>query len=167
MTLPQSFRPLSGDLISQFVDQYRMEIEAGCRCFRPLPGDLISQFRFEIQAYKECREMFPSPFRGSYFSIKDFLQELEYYEPVSVPFPGILFLNNLMIVRTTNGISCFRPLSGDLISQCVVRGWKYELAEVSVPFPGILFLNDSKWVFDESTTVWFPSPFRGSYFSMN
>ena len=111
--------------------------------------------------------MFPSPFRGSYFSIKDFLQELEYYEPVSVPFPGILFLNNLMIVRTTNGISCFRPLSGDLISQCVVRGWKYELAEVSVPFPGILFLNDSKWVFDESTTVWFPSPFRGSYFSMN
>ena len=71
-----------------------------------------------------------------------------------------------MIVRTTNGISCFRPLSGDLISQCVVRGWKYELAEVSVPFPGILFLNDSKWVFDESTTVWFPSPFRGSYFSI-
>ena len=37
------FRPLSGDLISQFVDQYRMEIEAGCRCFRPLSGDLISQ----------------------------------------------------------------------------------------------------------------------------
>ena len=71
-----------------------------------------------------------------------------------------------MIVRTTNGISCFRPLSGDLISQCVVRGWKHELAEVSVPFPGILFLNDSKWVFDESTTVWFPSPSRGSYFSI-
>ena len=39
-------------------------------------------------------------------------------------------------------------------------------AKVSVPFPGILFLNDSKWVFDESTTVWFPSPFRGSYFSI-
>ena len=37
---------------------------------------------------------------------------------------------------------------------------------VSVPFPGILFLNDSKWVFDESTTVWFPSPSRGSYFSI-
>ncbi len=38
---------------------------------------------------------------------------------------------------------------------------------VSVPFPGILFLNDSKWVFDESTTVWFPSPSRGSYFSIH
>ena len=35
---------------------------------------------------------------------------------VSVPFPGILFLNTIMKKRV-NFKNCFRPLPGDLISQ--------------------------------------------------
>ena len=85
---------------------------------------------------------FPSPFRGSYFSILK-----TFYLPVIL-------------------MPCFRPLSGDLISQLKYNKLVTQRSLVSVPFPGILFLNDSKWVFDESTTVWFPSTSRGSYFSI-
>ena len=109
--------------------------------FRPLPGDLISQLA-TIQRNLKINSGFPSPFRGSYFSILK-----TFYLPVIL-------------------MPCFRPLSGDLISQLKYNKLVTQRSLVSVPFPGILFLNDSKWVFDESTTVWFPSPSRGSYFSI-
>ena len=62
----ESFRPLPGDLISQYcyVDTLTKEEI----CFRPLPGDLISQSIEELLMEKPS--MFPSPSRGSYFSIK-------------------------------------------------------------------------------------------------
>ena len=37
---------------------------------------------------------------------------------------------------------------------------------VSVPFPGILFLNMPETIFVESVLAGFPSPSRGSYFSI-
>ena len=186
MVFPSPFR---GSYFSM-IEMSKLNLKAVKEFPSPFRGSYFS-IRL-INWYIFSNLMFPSPSRGSYFSMWKILILQSQWNSVSVPFTGILFLNlviiltdyskvynvsvpftgflflnNLMIVRTTNGISCFRPLSGDLISQCVVRGWKYELAEVSVPFPGILFLNDSKWVFDESTTVWFPSPSRGSYFSIS
>ena len=82
------FRPLPGDLISQyaFEDQVKDLI-----CFRPLPGDLISQLQI----------LAPSPMQLA----------------VSVPFPGILFLNMCIIVNDGDTVYGFRPLPGDLISQ--------------------------------------------------
>ncbi len=63
-------------------------------CFRPLPGDLISQFEKKI-ANENSNYSFPSPSRGSYFSIgKLGIALIGLAAVVSVPFPGILFLNN-------------------------------------------------------------------------
>ena len=109
-------------------------------CFRPLPGDLISQ-------------LFQKLNRRESICI------------VSVPFPGILFLNMEMAEKESALYKCFRPLPGDLISQCVTiiavdmietgfrplpgdlisqsmrREYLIKRVFVSVPFPGILFLN--------------------------
>ena len=60
---------------------------------------------------------------------------------VSVPFPGILFLN-------------------DIECNCEDRE-----DAVSVPFPGILFLNLTD-VDGQLGVISFPSPSRGSYFSI-
>ena len=62
-------------------------------CFRPLPGDLISQW---VNIFKTANKEveFPSPSRGSYFSIGQKILEYDMTHNVSVPFPGILFLNN-------------------------------------------------------------------------
>ena len=85
--------------------------------FRPLPGDLISQWSYRRRSSSGRR--------------------------VSVPFPGILFLNLLISI-----------------------GWKLrQVAGVSVLFPGILFLNELIKKYPEGVTM-FPSPFRGSYFSI-
>ncbi len=59
--------------------------------FRPLPGDLISQLEREFQK-NSWRTMFPSPSRGSYFSITK-------------------------LATAGFAESGFRPLPGDLISQ--------------------------------------------------
>ena len=109
---------------------------------------------------------------------------------VSVPFPGILFLNPFIgfmvpIYRRQS----FRPLPGDLISQLKVDKLIliYQLFPspsggflflndiecncedredaVSVPFPGILFLNLTD-VDGQLGVISFPSPSRGSYFSI-
>ena len=110
--------------------------------FRPLPGDLISQLA-TIQRNLKINSGFPSPSRGSYFSIAS---------------------GNIRYVTLPQS---FRPLSGDLISQF----WKrfiYQLfwCRVSVPFPGILFLNLIKKLHRVEWRAMFPSPFRGSYFSI-
>ena len=85
--------------------------------FRPLPGDLISQLQAVIFVMWHCHR-------------------------VSVPFPGILFLNDIVISQ-----------------------WN-KLDTVSVPFPGILFLNFENVLFTSYSDAVFPSPFRGSYFSI-
>ena len=61
---------------------------------------------------------------------------------VSVPFPGILFLNTEMLK---------------------LEGLK---SKVSVPFPGILFLNEIREAVKAYKDDTFPSPSRGSYFSI-
>ena len=88
--------------------------------------------------------MFPSPSRGSYFSIGQKILEYDMTHNVSVPFPGILFLN-------------------------VAKGFNQNVSLiqiVSVPFPGILFLNNVECENIRSMVQLFPSPSRGSYFSI-
>ncbi len=61
-----SFRPLPRDLISQLGYKSANDfIKLG---FRPLPGDLISQSDLDYEVAK-YEDVFPSPSRGSYFSI--------------------------------------------------------------------------------------------------
>ena len=109
--------------------------------FRPLSGDLISQST-DVLSSLSMLLSFPSPFRGSYFSIKEDFEMSEREKR-------------------------FRPLPGDLISQCFRNNCIWWLqGTVSVPFPGILFLNcfltELKVIYDK-----FPSPSRGSYFSIS
>ena len=88
--------------------------------------------------------VFPSPSRGSYFSIYMGKKLEQIIHLVSVPFPGILFLNTRGVSTGTATSTSFRPLPGDLISQYNVDNAMRELwKQVSVPFPGILFLNAS------------------------
>ena len=86
---------------------------------------------------------FPSPSRGSYFSIVD--KEMLYgseKKTVSVPFPGIFFLNmyNMLLGERSNGVSVPFPgilfLNLNILTLIIIMR-----QEVSVPFPGILFLN--------------------------
>ena len=107
--------------------------------FRPLPGDLISQLDENVSLYT-VNIAFPSPSRGSYFSIMILIPDSgkpQRFRPlpgdlisqsyrcrrtawsyfVSVPFTGILFLNNKHYIATWNNRKSFRPLPGDLISQ--------------------------------------------------
>ena len=130
----------------------------------PFPGILFLNWTARLMNKYLPTVEFPSPFRGSYFSILKILL-MNFIQWVSVPFPGILFLNlNTRVKQRT--IFCFRPLSGDLISQLVRKeaqtaGKKF----VSVPFPGILFLNLTD-VDGQLGVISFPSPSRGSYFSI-
>mgnify|MGYP007059315230 FL=1 len=65
---------------------------------------------------------------------------------VSVPFPGILFLNYKQRKGEKLWQQSFRPLSGDLISQFRETPLGRKICDVvSVPFPGILFLNRKKY----------------------
>ncbi len=109
--------------------------------FRPLPGDLISQSKFFL-AHTATGKAFPSPSRGSYFSMPCDISIVYHQIGVSVPFPGILFLNQRSHFYSTLLSVLFpSPSRGSyfsiqyrlLLLQCIVF--------VSVPFPGILFLN--------------------------
>ena len=109
--------------------------------FRPLPGDLISQLA-TIQRNLKSNSGFPSPSRGSYFSIAS--GNIRYVTlPQSFrPLSGDLISQ---FVLALSGKLCddgFRPLSGDLISQLKYNKLVTQRSLVSVPFPGILFLND-------------------------
>ena len=58
---------------------------------------------------------------------------------VSVPFPGILFLNEIIQDRQKQRYIRFRPLPGDLISQLAVRyGIKNPSKYSFRPLPGDL-----------------------------
>ena len=56
-------------------------------------------------------------FRGFYFSISCRCSCFQSRVIISVPFPGILFLNEKWIYSKCLELKCFRPLPGDLISQ--------------------------------------------------
>ncbi len=72
-------------------------------CFRPLPGDLISQFPPTAKRCATCF-VFPSPSRGSYFSMESPIDIVLWRYTVSVPFPGILFLNPVLYMPDLNWI---------------------------------------------------------------
>ena len=67
----------------------------------PFPGILF--LNKQVFSVGRKLEKFPSPSRGSYFSIKS----QKYYREcvkVSVPFPGILFLNPVLYMPDLNWI---------------------------------------------------------------
>ena len=78
---------------------------------------------------------------------------------VSVPFPGILFLNKEKVEIYDNEDDSFRPLPGDLISQSIRKKVDKLIHIVSVPFPGILFLNPVLYMPDLN---WIPKPNCGT-----
>ena len=81
----------------------------------PFPGILFLNER-ELDIRERELEQFPSPSRGSYFSIHRRTPDGKTIN-VSVPFPGILFLNMLKLEDLKSKQESFRPLPGDLISQ--------------------------------------------------
>ena len=82
------------------------------------------------------------PFPGILFLNIAMLTRSQKRKFVSVPFPGILFLNEKKTVNVEdNNKEGFRPLPGDLISQSI--------EELLMEKPSM-----------------FPSPSRGSYFSI-
>ena len=111
--------------------------------------------------------MFPSPSRGSYFSIswRDFERWWKYF--VSVPFPGILFLNMLGKILFNIEKKSFRPLPGDLISQFTYEYLGEHLGNSFRPLPGDLISQSLYWIHGSYISkAKFPSPSRGSYFSI-
>ena len=61
--------PFPGILFLNYLAE-GYECESGAVGFRPLPGDLISQF-VKPDDYSEFQSVFPSPSRGSYFSMRE------------------------------------------------------------------------------------------------
>ena len=130
----------------------------------PFPGILFLNKWKWFWLWK-WRSKFPSPSRGSYFSI---IKPNTYnsIKPVSVPFPGILFLNTNIERRCHSLKNGFRPLPGDLISQCVKMVALWKKLHSFRPLPGDLISQ-----YENGMTLYFyaglfPSPSRGSYFSM-
>ncbi len=87
--------------------------------------------------------MFPSPFRGSYFSISiRSRQKDKKRRTFPSPFRGSYFSITKLATQAAGRQNGFRPLSGDLISQ------------------------STDVLSSLSMLLSFPSPFRGSYFSI-
>ena len=111
--------------------------------------------------------MFPSPSRGSYFSIHRRTPDGKTIN-VSVPFPGILFLNKRSNILMAVPPSCFRPLPGDLISQFPPTAKRCATCFV---FPSPSRGSYFSITYDEFKVLQvcyeFPSPSRGSYFSID
>ena len=81
---------------------------------------------------------FPSPSRGSYFSMrKSNVNDKQAFQ-VSVPFPGILFLNWIIGKPKYGFCYRFRPLPGDLISQYECKGAQRRTYGGFRPLPGDL-----------------------------
>ena len=89
--------------------------------------------------------------------------ESEFPSPLGVSYFQILQKRNTDSKRILLG---FRPLSGYLISKCVIISVsKSFTSSVSVPSRGILFPNASnEYVANDETA--FPSPLGVSYFQM-
>ena len=78
---------------------------------------------------------------------------------VSVPFPGILFLNKQVsnVGRKLENVSV--PFPGILFLNKEIREAVKAYKDVSVPFPGILFLNPVLYMPDLN---WIPKPNCGA-----
>ena len=135
--LHHRFRPLSGNCISQFYqcysDHYKRIVSVPCRgtaflnlllpaCNAPLPilfpspvGELhFSMLILETLMFPHLK--FPSPVGELHFSIS-VCDTLKRAKRVSVPCRGTAFLNRVSFLRTYSPGDCFRPLSGNCISQ--------------------------------------------------
>ena len=110
--------------------------------FRPLHGDLISQLFIYIFLNASFRR-FPSPSRGSYFSIDATYCSLREQGKFPSPSRGSYFSISFLKRQNHKIDLSFRPLPGDLISQ----------------FFNMIFMF-------MSYLLKFPSPSRGSYFSI-
>ena len=101
---------------SYFSIVYGDVCECGSKsCFRPLHGDLISQYgNVEIRGFE--KQGF-RPLHGDLISQWILKREITVKTEVSVPFPGILFLNGYLGYVSEEKSYSFRPLPGDLISQ--------------------------------------------------
>ena len=132
-----SFRPLSGNYISQLGRYYQRQ-KSPYKCFRPLSGNYISQ---SVSCDEMEQILFPSPVGELHFSIRTEHLCESGHQTVSVPCRGTTFLNNS---KKTVLISCrcFRPLSGNYISQSGNHSWwQGKIYSVSVPCRGTTFLN--------------------------
>ena len=130
------FRPLSGHLISK---SYSSPVKQGCHCFRPLSGHLISKLNsflaskkivlvsvpsrgilfpncFSYTVYRRFDSWFPSPLGASYFQME--AKEMARKRMVTFPSPlGASYFQIRKSYFVINSFSCFRPLSGHLISK--------------------------------------------------
>ena len=131
----------------------------------PFPGILFLNI-IGNNIYKAGCDAFPSPSRGSYFSIHRRTPDGKTIN-VSVPFPGILFLNKRSNILMAVPPSCFRPLPGDLISQFPPTAKRCATCFV---FPSPSRGSYFSITYDEFKVLQvcyeFPSPSRGSYFSI-
>ena len=133
------FRPLTGNYISQLSKLLQIFIRP-LKVSVPLRGTTFlnnERVRDELRRYK-----FPSPYGELHFSIvhggvimidvkvsvplrgTTFLNNLmindkKVKDLVSVPLRGTTFLNRNRSLQKPDGNSCFRPLTGNYISQCV------------------------------------------------
>ena len=154
--------------------------------FRPLSGNYISQLnRATLTGFVT---EFPSPVGELHFSIEKDYDDPEAYEcKVSVPCRGTTFLNGgkkFTKSEYTVSVPCrgttflnmemkspvflcrsFRPLSGNYISQSSRKEINYEKIYyyVSVPCRGTTFLNDNFGT--EAVTVYCFRPLSGNYIS--
>ena len=150
------FRPLSGHLISK---SYSSPVKQGCHCFRPLSGHLISKLNsflaskkivlvsvpsrgilfpncFSYTVYRRFDSWFPSPLGASYFQME--AKEMARKRMVTFPSPlGASYFQIRKSYFVINSFSCFRPLSGHLISNlCCV--WCMVTSQLARKFPSPL-----------------------------
>ena len=109
---------------------------------------------------------FPSPVGELHFSIISPHDCIRCAFYVSVPCRGTTFLNNEIHNDCKNFSKCFRPLSGNYISQCVkCHSASPHGHAVSVPCRGTTFLNsascDCRWMAQSFR------PLSGNYISQS
>ena len=83
---------------------------------------------------------FPSPVGELHFSIRKW-NHLYFCAGVSVPCRGTTFLNDTVWNLILKVSKCFRPLSGNYISQWLKRNLQNARQAISVPCRGTTFLN--------------------------
>ena len=112
----EGFRPLSGNYISQ-KSQKKICLNSQVS-FRPLSGNYISQFTVGKPHVLLFKKNVSVPCRGTTF-LKIRRPFDDEFPGVSVPCRGTTFLKiSSEILCRRLPITCFRPLSGNYISQC-------------------------------------------------
>ena len=134
---------MSGNLIFQSRTDWEKLVSG----FRPLSGNLIFQYVICFLLVSQII-LFPSPVGESYFSIGLSRTTRKGWASVSVPCRGILFFNPMYSLFCI-ALLRFRPLSGNLIFQSDKSLLKFHLLLISVPCRGILFFNPLGTIKDE------------------